>query len=180
MKICVFCASSQGVGDPYTSAVRELGLEIGRRGHDLVFGGYDTGLMGVVAHAVRESGGKVYGVIPDDVSGFKKRAVFDSDELFEVPNITERKSKMEQLADAYVVAPGSFGTFDELFNVLVELKIGDRSKAPALIYNVNGYFDLFQEGMTKMIDEGFMGTDDLELFAVSADPDELLDMIDAR
>lgn len=179
MKVCVFCASSEDVGEPYVSAVRELGLKIAERGHELVFGGYSTGLMRVVANAVREGGGKVCGVISNDVSHFKECTVFDSDELFVVPNIIERKSKMQQLAETYVIAPGSFGTFDELFNVLVELKM-DHSKAPALMYNINGYFDLFQEGMTKMVNEGFMGNDDLKLFVVSSDLDKLLDTIGVR
>ena len=57
MRICVFCASSTRVGEPYITPMRELGTEIARRGHELVFGGYDTGLMGVVAHAVHDVGG---------------------------------------------------------------------------------------------------------------------------
>ena len=178
MNICVFCASSQDVGEPYVSACRTLGLEIGRRGHTLVFGGYDTGLMGVFAHAVRDGGGRVIGVYPDDVSGFKKRVVFDADEIYRVPNITERKSRMEELADAFITAPGSFGTFDELYDVLVELKIGDRSKSPVLIYNIDGYFDLFETGCRQMIDRGFMPTDDLSLFEICSDPIHIVDRIE--
>lgn len=180
MKICVFCASSQKVGEPYRSAVKELGLEIGHRGHDLVFGGYDTGLMGEIAHAVREAGGKVYGVVPDDVSDFKSRKIFEADELFEVLDIQLRKRQMEELADAYIAAPGSFGTLDELYEVLVQMKIGGRSKAPAFLFNVDGFFDLFVQEASLMIEKGFMGKDDLELFEICNDPQSLMNSLERQ
>ena len=178
MKICVFCASSNNVGEPYVSAVKELGREIGSRGHDLVFGGYDTGLMGAVSHAVKEAGGKVFGVIPEDVRGFSSRKVFNCDEVFEVPDISRRKDKMMNLSDAYISAPGGLGTMDELFEALVEQKLTSGKKKPIALYNVSGCYELIEKSILDMSSRQFVPQPDLDLFFTSSDAKEIVDNLE--
>lgn len=175
MNICVFCASSESAPEKYRVAVRELGGEIGRRGHGLVFGGYDTGLMGEVAQAVRDAGGKVYGVVPKSVTSFNARKVFDCDVVHDVEDISTRMRLMCGLADAFVVAPGSFGTLEELFVTLVDQKIAPGEKRPIVLYNVDGFYDWFTDLCRKLVSEGVMPTADLSLFSVERDPAAIID-----
>ena len=180
MKICVFCASGQSVPSHYHERMRELGLAMGRRGHDLVFGGYDTGLMGTVAHSVRDAEGKVYGVVAADVSSFAARNFFDADELIEADNITARKDIMKDLADAYITGPGSFGTLDEVFEVLVEQKLGTDRPKPVAFFNAGGYYDVLIDKVQSMVSDGFMPTSDLDLFFIEDDVEAMLDELEKR
>ncbi|MGI6217378.1 MAG: TIGR00730 family Rossman fold protein [Coriobacteriales bacterium] len=180
MNICVFCASSSSVKEPYISAARELGEQIGKRGHNLVFGGYDSGLMGVVSHAVHDAGGKVIGVVPDDVSKFKTRKIFPCDELHEVENISRRKDLMSSNADAFVAAPGGFGTLDELYEVLVEQKLSSGAKKPIAIYNFDGYYDTLEQMTHQMVEKGFVPAEDLNLFFVTSDPEQIVKGLEER
>ena len=178
MRICVFCASSTRVGEPYVSAMRELGTEIARRGHELVFGGYDTGLMGVTAHAVHDAGGFVHGVIPITVGEFKARSIYDADDLREVESLTIRKEVMKDLADAFIAGPGSYGTFDELFEVLVEQKLEiDRPKA-VCVFNVNGCYDWLVKRCDEMVEENLVPEPDIVLWHEETKVDRMLDYIE--
>ena len=100
--ICVFCGSSQAVEDSYKSVATELGREIGRRGADLVYGGASIGLMGCVARGVHEEKGKVIGILPEF---FRKKDIeyLDADELIVTKDMRERKAKMDERSDAFIV-----------------------------------------------------------------------------
>ena len=115
MKICVYCGSSGAAAPVYREAARDLGLAIGRAGHALVFGGFDQGLMGAVAHGTHDAGGEVFGVVPASVDYFKMRSaqVFPCDEEIEVADLAACKAMMEEISDAFIALPGSFGTLDE-------------------------------------------------------------------
>lgn len=180
MNICVYCASSTSIGEPYTSAMLRLGKAIAEHGHNLVFGGYDTGLMGCVAHGVAENGGKVYGVIPGSVEMFSSRLVFEADEVFEVADISARKAKMMKLADAYVAAPGGYGTFDELYEALVEAKLTPGRRKPIALYNIEGFYDGFEEMTRQMLGGGFITPSDAERYFAGIDPDAIVEEIERR
>ena len=179
MDICVFCASSENVRDEFRAAVRELGQLMAERGHGLVFGGFETGLMGEVARAVRAGGGHVAGVTSDDVSSFGTRAVFEADELYTAPDVSERIDKMSELADAFAVCPGSLGTLEELFVVLVQQKLGPRPRKPIALLNVCGCYDWFTALCDSLVSEGAMPKEDLDLFFLAETPAELLDRLEA-
>ena len=178
MNICVFCASSESVPEKYREAVRELGTEMGRRGHNLVFGGYDSGLMGVAAHAVHDAGGKVYGVVPRSVTNFNARKVFDADFVHNVEDITTRMRLMCSLADAFVVAPGAFGTLEELFVALVDQKITPYEKKRIVLFNVDRYYEWFTDLCHRMVTEGLMSTSDLSLFSLESDSVGIIDALE--
>ncbi len=180
MKICVFCASSPQVGEPYRSAMTSLGECIAARGHSLVFGGYDSGLMGIVAHAVGDNGGKVYGVIPQNVGLFETRSVYDGFEVFEVADLSARKDKMCSLADAYIAGPGGFGTYDELYEVLVEEKLTSRRRKPIGLFDVEGCYQLFEQLTNQMVSQNLCPESDKFLYAKSPNPEELVQELERR
>jgi uncharacterized protein (TIGR00730 family) len=110
-RICVFCGSAVGARDSYAEAARALGREVAARGIGLVYGGGAVGLMGIAADAALQAGGEVVGVIP---YGLLKREVGHGGgvEMHIVDTMHERKAKMAELSDGFVVLPGGYGTLD--------------------------------------------------------------------
>lgn len=174
MKICVFCGSNPRIGEPYVSAVRELGAAIGATGNSLVFGGYDVGLMGVISHSVHDAGGLVHGVTSKDVAAADDRPVFPCDELECACNITERKFLMKRAADAFIAAPGSFGTYDEIFEVCSDQKIAVMSGKPVAFHNIDGFYDPLIQLFDKMHADGFMSDAERGHIFISDDPEAIL------
>lgn len=175
MNVCVFCASARDVPAVYEEAARALGRALGERGHALVFGGFDTGLMGTVAAAARQAGAPVTGVLPCKAGGLAGRPVFDCDELVETDGMAERKSAMAALSDAFVALPGSYGTLDEFYTVLSEEKLmgGDRLRSIALL-NVAGFYDPLAELDHRMLADGLMAPDKAALYRVFVDVASLM------
>ena len=109
MNITVYCGASGGNDPGYTEAARTLGRWIGHNGHRLVYGGGKVGMMGAVADAVLESGGKVTGVIPRFMME-KDLGHRGIDEMIVVETMGERKLKMIELGDCFLALPGGSGT----------------------------------------------------------------------
>ncbi|MBP9085911.1 MAG: TIGR00730 family Rossman fold protein [Kofleriaceae bacterium] len=135
--VCVFLSST--VGSPVARAViHELGTELARRDLTLVYGGASIGLMGVLADAVLAAGGRVYGVIPEALQQ-RELAHPGLTELFIVDNMHARKAKMFDLADAFIVAPGGFGTLEEAFEILTGQQIGVHHK-PTVFLDIENFW----------------------------------------
>ncbi len=117
--IAVFCGSSSGAREEYRESALELGAAIAGKGFGLVYGGGGKGLMGVVARAVRENGGRVIGVLPKamDVPSVRKDSV--ETELMIVNGMHERKETMYSLADAFIAMPGGIGTLEEIAEIYI-------------------------------------------------------------
>jgi uncharacterized protein (TIGR00730 family) len=146
--VTVFCSSSSKVAPVFHDAAASLGDAIARQNWTLVYGGNDTGLMGVLAHAARKAGGKVIGVTP---KLFMDHGVVDQkcDELIVVNSMRERKAILEQRGDAFIALPGGIGTLEEWFEALVGRQLGYHAK-PVVLLNINNFYD----PLLKMIDDG--------------------------
>lgn len=153
MNIAVYCGSSSGNDPSFIESAKELGKWIGENGHTLVYGGASKGLMGAVAGAVIEAGGKVIGVIPD-VAIIQARKHTGLTELIETGSMAERKSKMIELADAFIALPGGIGTLDEITEVmsLCSLSI---IKAPIVLFNTNDYYRPLKAVLDNVINAEF-------------------------
>jgi hypothetical protein len=138
MNITVFSSSSDAVEPGFFEVAAELGRTLASRGDTLVYGGTTVGLMGAVARAAFENGGKVIGVIPRYMA--ERGIDFSQCELHLTRDLRERKAKMEQLADAFLVLPGGFGTLEELLEILTLKQLHQHQKA-IVILNANGFFD---------------------------------------
>ena len=137
--IAVFCAAAEGTRPAYREAAEELGRRIGERGFGLIYGGADIGLMGAVADAALAAGGRVVGVIPQ-VLVDKEIVHKGVRELHLVDTMHTRKRLMGEMADAFVILPGGFGTFEELFEVLAWQTLKLHAK-PVVLLNVAGFYD---------------------------------------
>ena len=152
MKITVYLGANTGNDPALSKAVKELGEWIGKNGHDLVYGGSMNGLMGILAKAVKESGGKVTGVEPQFFidAGFLNDEV---DELFVTEDMSERKKKMIELGDAFIAFPGGTGTLEEIAEVMAKVSL-KHLDAPCILYDLNDYYEGLRIQLAKMRELG--------------------------
>jgi hypothetical protein len=138
MRVGVYCGSSPGASPAFVAAAEALGAELARRGIGLVYGGASVGLMGVVADAVRAGGGETIGVMTEHLLT-QEIAHGDLSRLEIVGSMHERKARMAELADGFVVLPGGLGTLDETFEILTWNQLGIL-RAPVVLLDVDDYF----------------------------------------
>lgn len=152
--ICVYCGSNAGNKPAYTEHAIALGDRIAKEGMQLVYGGGNVGLMGVVADAVLAAGGEVIGVIPEQLVNWEV-AHKGVTKLEVVANMHERKKRMFDLSDAFVALPGGFGTLDEMFEMLTwrQLGIGDK---PCAFLDVEGFYAPLMGMIDRMVEERFL------------------------
>jgi uncharacterized protein (TIGR00730 family) len=170
--LCVFCGSGQGKNPVYAAAARSLGQLLAREGLTLVFGGGHIGLMGVIADAVLEAGGRAIGVIPR-VLVEKELAHTRLTELHVVDTMHQRKALMAELSDGFAALPGGVGTADELFEIVTWAQLGLHRK-PVGLLNTAGYFDALLAWMRRMAEEAFVRPRDRDLLLVADTPETLL------
>ena len=176
--ICVFCGSSFGDDPRYAAAARDTGREIARRGWTLVYGGGRVGLMGGVADAALQAGGRVLGVIPRFL--YEREVGHDGLTSLEVvASLTERKLRMGELAEAFLSLPGGVGTMDELFEAWSWSQVGLQRK-PSGLLNVAGYYDELVAFLDRAVGAGFVKPQHRGMLAASADVGELLDWLAMR
>lgn len=170
--ICVYCGSRPGAQPVFTEVAQEVGNWIGRHGGQLVYGGGRNGLMGTVAQATLDAGGRVLGVIPKALVE-KEWANSDCTELLVVDTMHERKRLMAEHADAFLALPGGIGTFEEFFEAWTWRQLGYHDK-PVGLLNVNGYYDGLLGFLQASVDQQFMGEAQMSLISVSDDAAQLL------
>src|SRR5512134_4087580 len=174
-RLCVFCGSRIGKRDAFQRAARELGSLLAIHSIELIYGGGNCGLMGVLADQVLQSGGRVTGVIPEGLMT-RELGHLQLTRLHVVAGMHERKALMSSLADGFIALPGGFGTFEELFEVITWGQLGLQQKPIGLV-NVEGFFDPVLELMDHAIREEFVRPELRQLLVSSASPKELLRMI---
>ncbi|MFC2998353.1 LOG family protein [Falsiroseomonas tokyonensis] len=153
-RVCVFCGSMVGAREDYAEAARELGREVARRGLGLVYGGGAVGLMGIAADSALSAGAEVIGVIPH---GLLKREVGHGGgvEMHVVDTMHERKAKMAELSDGFIVLPGGFGTLEEAVEALTWAQLGIQAKGVVFL-DVAGFWTPFLDVLDFMQREGFV------------------------
>ncbi|MBA3929452.1 MAG: TIGR00730 family Rossman fold protein [Xanthomonas sp.] len=152
--ICVYCGSNAGNKPAYTGRAIALGDRIAKEGLQLVYGGGNVGLMGVVADAVLAAGGEVIGVIPEQLVNWEV-AHKGVTRLDVVANMHERKKRMFDLSDAFVALPGGFGTLDEMFEMLTWRQLGIGNK-PCAFLDVEGFYTPLMGMIDRMVEERFL------------------------
>ncbi len=170
--ICVFCGSSTGNDLAYADAAAALGGALAESDITLVYGGGHVGLMGVVADAALEAGGKVIGVMP--------RALIEREightgltKLHVVASMHERKALMSELSEGFIALPGGHGTLEEFFEVLTWAQLGEHKK-PCGLLNVSGFYEPLLSALDHMTKSGFVSEEHRKLVLVEKTPDPLL------
>ena len=177
MQICVYGASSNDIDPRYLEAGEALGLEMARRGHGLVFGGGASGLMGAVARGMTRGGGSILDVAPSffNVDGILYE---QCTEFIYTDTMRQRKSIMEERADAFIMTPGGIGTFEEFYEILTLRQLGRHNK-PIAILNTAGYYEPLIRMLEHAIEQGFMRPECRSLCGWFDTPDALLDYLES-
>ena len=170
--VAVYCGHQFGNNPEYKRAAAKIGELLARNKITLVFGGGDVGLMGTVAGAAVENGGKVIGISTKHVVSLQEPAHKDIDVKI-VKGLSVRKEKMFELSDAFVILPGGIGTLDEMTDIMTKQQVGESSK-PIYMVNIAKYWEIFGKVLVHMQNEGFMTSmDDYNLHVVNT-PEELI------
>jgi len=166
--VAVFCASANGTRPEYAAAANGLGRTLAGRGIGLIYGGGKTGLMGAVADGALAGGGYVVGVIPHVLVDLEV-AHDGVSELHVTSTMHTRKALMAERADAFIILPGGYGTFEEMFEVLAWQTLKIHSK-PVVLLNVAGFYDTMLAFLDVCDREGMLrGNRGILLVAESAD-----------
>jgi hypothetical protein len=172
MNVCAFCGSSETAPTIYRIAAEEVGEKTAGRGHTLVFGGGDVGLMHDLAHSAIGFRGEVIGVIPKSLRAKEKRFA-NGVELILTESIHERKKIMEEKADAFLVLPGGFGTLEEMFEVAA-MKFRDGDTRPIALLNTAGFFNQLFGFLDFLAHEEFLTKEWRNSLFVSEEIDTIL------
>ena len=157
MNIAVYCAASQS-SLSFDEKTEELGNWIAKKNHTLIYGGGNTGLMGVVASAVMQTGGEVIGVMPQF---FVEREIAKKDitKLHIVETMSERKNKMIELSEVYIALPGGPGTLEEIAEVVSWVRVG-QTNGICIFYNMQGYYDHLEAFFNHMVTTKLLSKED--------------------
>jgi len=160
----------------YVAAAEAFGKGIGGRGLTLVFGGCNVGLMGAVARATKEAGGKVTGIIPDNMH--TRGLLFDGcTEVKVTHGMATRKLEMEEAADAFVALPGGFGTLEEITQAITLKQLQYHTK-PIVLVNTHGFYDKLLEFLEHTYELKFAKATYRELYHVAPDAEEVFEYLD--
>jgi hypothetical protein len=171
-RICVFCGAAAGEDTRYLDAADRFGQILARERIGLVYGGSRVGMMGRIAAATLQAGGKVTGVIPGAIMN-RELAHQELTELRVVRSMHERKSEMAELSDAFVALPGGLGTLEAFCELLTWGQLGLHQK-PCAILDVGGYFQPLVRFFDHMTREGFMSRPQRDMVLVEEDPEQLV------
>lgn len=172
MNICVYCGSSKGDNPEILTTAQDLGEKFASKNIGLIYGGSSLGVMGALADSVMKHGGKVTGVIPENL--FSKEVGHTGiSKLITVKDMHERKSTMAGLADAFIALPGGFGTMEELFEIITWNQIGILKK-PVTLLNIRNYYTPLIEMIDKATQHGFIQKQNREILQVAKTPEECI------
>lgn len=174
--ICVFCSSSNAVAPVYFDAARDLGGLLAHRRLTLVYGGGNVGLMGALARAVHDGGGKVIGVIPSALRDLEL-AYTEADELIVTKDLRERKAIMESYADAFVALPGGYGTLEEMIEVLTLKQLHFHDK-PLVFLNTAGFYAHLRAFFEHLYAHRFAKPETCGLYRFVDEPQDVLDSLE--
>jgi uncharacterized protein (TIGR00730 family) len=174
--VTVYLSSSEGRSTD-VDAIRALGAELARRELVLVYGGAHRGLMGVLADAALAAGGRVIGVIPQALVDLEV-AHTGLTELHVVDTMHQRKAMMFSLADAFIVAPGGFGTLEEAFEQLTGLQLGYHTK-PIVFLDVDGFWPPMEAFLDHAVRSGVLKPEVRTLFRTASSAAAALDALTA-
>lgn len=155
--VCVYCGSSPGANPVYIEMAKKFGAKLAEQGIDLVYGGGGIGIMGAVARAVLQGGGKVTGIIPDFLL-LKEGDFREVTEQHVVPDMHKRKMMMFDRADAFVALPGGVGTLEEVIEMMTWAQLGRHGK-PIIFANINGFWQPLLDLLDHMRAQGFIRPD---------------------
>ncbi len=174
-RVAVYCGSADGSRCAFRNEATALGTAIAAAGLRLVYGGANVGLMGAVADAALAGGAEVIGVLPEVLAG-KEIAHLGLTALETVSTMHQRKARMAELAGAFLILPGGYGTLDELMEAVTWAQLGMHAK-PCILINTEGYWNGLLEFLDSAVLAGFLKAKNRQLLSVAADAAEAMRIV---
>ena len=174
MNICLYGSGSRNIDYIYTDAAYELGCEIAKQGHALVFGGGDTGMMGACAKGIHDNNGKSIGIAPPWIGEFEPLCQQCTKFIY-VDSMDERKNEFVKNSDAFIITPGGIGTLDEFFEIITLKKLKQHDKK-IIVFNIDHFFDKMFEMIDEMAEKGFLYKQ-TEIFKIANSIDEIMNYL---
>jgi len=168
-RVCIFAGAKTGNEEIYVNTAKELGKLIASENLELIFGGGDGGLMGAVSNSALNSNAKVIGIVTDELFPFTNRVKRKPFDMIVVNTLSERKRKMIEISDSFIVLPGGIGTLDEFSELwtMFQLHLIDK---PCVLLNVKGYFDNLIDFLKTAVNKGFLEKEYFDLLIIEEDP----------
>ncbi|MBQ4472302.1 MAG: TIGR00730 family Rossman fold protein [Alphaproteobacteria bacterium] len=178
--IAIFGSASDEIDPDFRKPVFDTGVLLAKNGITMIYGVGDTGLMGESFRGVRSENGKVLGItIPSLLKKqCKDPSIFQPGELQVVETLHDRKHLMMESADALLIAPGGWGTMDEIASLGVHAKIGDRAEKPMIFLNFKGFWNPIKQLLDNMLVCGAVVEDQIDFIEYANSPDEIFDAIE--
>lgn len=175
--ICVYCSSSNDLDQKFYKLAQELGTKLVQNGFGLVYGGTTLGTMGQIADAVIHQGGKVIGIVPELIAekGFAHPKLA---EIIVTKDMRERKAAMEAHSEIFVALPGGFGTFEEIFEMIVAKQLGYHKKAIVFL-NIDKFYDPMFQMFENVYREKFAKEAARDLYFIANSTDEVFEYLSA-
>ena len=172
-RVAIFCGSNVGKSPEYGAAAAVLGKALSQRDITVVYGGTKRGVMGSLADAVVESGGTLHGVVSKALvlkgHSYERASILDA-----VETRSLRKSRMAELADAFIALPGGLGTLEEIIEMWVDAQFNGHTK-PLGLLNTNGFYDPLMAFLQHMVSEQFLPANHLQMVTLSDSPHHLIE-----
>lgn len=173
--VAVYCGHQFGLYPAFESDANLMGELIGKNCLNMVFGGGDVGLMGAVASAALDNGAHVTGISTKHVIALQE-PIHKGIEVKIVRGVNERKQKMFELSDAFIILPGGIGTLNEVTDILTMQQIGE-TKKPIFFLNTNRFWASFHDLIVDMLNNKFIESLDEYNVSIASTPQELMDWI---
>ena len=174
MNVCLYGSGSRKIDKIYTDNAYELGCQLAKNGHTLVFGGGDTGMMGACAEGVHDNNGRTIGIAPEWIGNFEQLCKKCS-EFILVDTMDERKNKFLENSDAFIITPGGIGTLDEFFEIITLKKLKQHNKE-IIIFNIDGFFNKMLKMIDEMSEKGFLYKQE-ELYNIANDINTVMEYL---
>jgi len=175
MNIAVFCSSSNSISDHYKKEGFRLGQLIAENGFTLVYGGATGGLMDAVSEGAHSKNGHIIGVIPHAVIKMNRQSSLPK-QLITVETMSERKAQMKAFSDVFIILPGSYGTLDEMLDIVASGIVGEHKK-PLIIVNQDGFYNQFLSQIDLMRRELFIPVEEKYKPLVCTNINECMELI---
>lgn len=173
--MCIYCSSSNNLPEKFYTVSKELGEKLAQKGFDMVYGGTTVGMMGVIANNALQNGAEVIGVIPERIASFGLKHP-ELAKVIVTKDMRERKATMEKYADVFVAMPGGFGTFEEIFEILVAKQLGYHDK-PVIFVNFDGYYDNMLKMFDTLYENNFAKEEMKSLYFIANTVDEIFEYV---
>jgi uncharacterized protein (TIGR00730 family) len=173
--LCIYCSSSNDLPEKFYKISKELGVMLAEKGYNMVYGGSTRGMMGTIADNALKNGAEVIGVMPEKFQDWGLQQP-NLTKLIITKDMRERKATMEKHADAFIAMPGGFGTFEEIFEILVAKQLSYHNK-PVIFMNFDGYYDNMFKMFDTVYQNSFAKEETKTLYFIANTLEEMFDYI---